>query len=151
MKRFLTEMTVFLLVLLFTYASMSKFLDYNKFVFQMKLSPFIPIKLAAGFLAWSVPVLEIYITVTLLFKRTRRTGLYASLIILSLFEFYIAAMLFSGMHLPCTCGGIISKMSWREHLLFNAFFIVLTSISIRNLKYITAASEQESFISYSRA
>jgi hypothetical protein len=34
-------------------------------------------------------------------------------------------------NLPCSCGGIISKLSWKQHIIFNLFFIVLSVIGIR--------------------
>jgi len=43
-------------------------------------------------------------------------------------------MLLSGQHLPCTCGGIISKMSWKQHLGFNALFILVGLIGIIKTK-----------------
>jgi len=123
MRKLFAELIVFFLALLFTYASFSKLMDYDRFVFQMHLSPFGPIKNNAGLLAVFVPISECAIVLLLLAPKTRLIGVYASLLVLSLFELYILWMLFSGLQLPCTCGGIISKMSWKGHLLFNAFFI----------------------------
>lgn len=151
MRRFTTELTVFLLVLLFAYACTSKFLDYERFVFQMKLSPFPPVRIGASFLGWFVPTVELTIVLLLLFPKAKLKGLYASLVLLSFFELYIFGMLLSGTHLPCTCGGVISKLSWKGHLFFNAFFIVITAMAIRNLKQHMRHSSEESFINYSRA
>jgi hypothetical protein len=47
---------------------------------------------------------------------------------------YIAIMLLSGSHLPCTCGGIISDVGWKEHLYFNGLFIIISILSIRHLQ-----------------
>ncbi len=127
MKKLLVDETlVSLLVLLFSYAGVSKLLEKEKFVFQMSLSPVSVMKTAAPVLGWILPVLEIVLVILLLIGPTRRAGLYLSAILLSLFEIYISAMLLSGFDLPCTCGGIISGLSWKNHLLFNAFFLTIS-------------------------
>jgi hypothetical protein len=33
--------------------------------------------------------------------------------------------------LPCSCGGAISRMGWREHIVFNVVFVGLTVLAIR--------------------
>jgi uncharacterized membrane protein YphA (DoxX/SURF4 family) len=126
------EIACSLLILLFIYAAFSKLFDYKTFQQQLKASallhPFFPI------LAWAVPLIEIGISLMLIIDRTRLLGLYASLLILLLFTIYIIIMLFSVSHLPCSCGGIIKKLSWRQHIAFNSAFIFLTALTIQLLK-----------------
>ncbi|MGY0035165.1 MauE/DoxX family redox-associated membrane protein [Pedobacter sp. NJ-S-72] len=63
----------------------------------------------------------------MLFKNSLRLkGFYASFLLLFTFEIYIAIMLLSGEKLPCTCGGIISQMGWKTHLVFNAVFMIIS-------------------------
>jgi hypothetical protein len=119
---------VALLILLFTYTGVSKLLDHYRFVFQMRLSPLVPVKMAAPILGWVVPVLEL--AIGLLMEKWRRISLYVSLVLLSLFEVYIIAMLLSGIKLPCACGGVIAFMSWKQHVLFNACFIALNVFAL---------------------
>jgi len=119
-----------LLILLFSYTAFSKLLEHDKFVFQMRLSHFPLLHYTAGFLAWFLPVLEFAITVLLILPATRLFGLYSSVALLSVFTVYIVVMLLSGRSLPCTCGGIISRLSWKGHLLFNSFFILASVVAI---------------------
>jgi putative oxidoreductase len=124
-----------LLLLLFIYSATSKFLEYDKFVFQMKLAPVPLMNWSAPVLGWLIPAIETFLVIGLaagMFHLVIQVKtLYASVILLFVFEFYISAMLLSGLELPCTCGGIISQMSWWQHLLFNAFFIITGVFSIR--------------------
>lgn len=120
-----------LLVLLFAYTATSKLLDYNKFVFQMRLAPLPVMKSVAPTLGWLMPSIEMLISIGLLISQFRFKALYASVILLFVFECYITGMLLTGQHLPCTCGGIISSMSWKQHLLFNAVFIWAGIIAIK--------------------
>jgi hypothetical protein len=121
---------LFLLVVLWSYAATGKLSDHWRFVFQLHLSPLPLIRSLATILSWVVPVTEASVAVALLTGRFRMTGLYSSLLLLVAFEIYIAAMLLSGLHLPCTCGGIISKMGWKQHLFFNGFFIAISFTAI---------------------
>jgi hypothetical protein len=79
---------------------------------------------------WIIPATEVFISVMLAVTYTRKAGLYASFILLLIFSLYIAGMLLSGINLPCSCGGIIQQLSWKQHLVFNLFFIVLAFTGI---------------------
>jgi hypothetical protein len=62
---------------------------------------------------------------------TRLFGLYSSISLLTLFTGYLVVMIKSYTTLPCTCGGVISEMTWPQHLLFNLGFIILGCVGIR--------------------
>lgn len=129
------EIITILLALLFVYTATSKFLDYDKFVFQMRLAPVPLMKFLAPALGWLMPSIEMVLvaglSTGLFIPRFLLKSLFATVALLLLFQAYITAMLLSGLSLPCTCGGIISTMSWKQHLLFNAIFIVLGMIAIK--------------------
>ena len=133
-KEILADCCLSLVILLFSYTALSKLLDLEKFVFQMRLAPFPLMYPMAPVLGWLVPAVELMIVTGLLVKRFRIRALYAAVLLLLLFEVYIMTMLASGLHLPCTCGGIISKMSWKQHLAFNALFMLTGITGIYQLK-----------------
>src|SRR5690606_21323683 len=112
-----------LLILLFVYAGISKLLDYDTFKFQLGRSPYVTNM--AGFVAWALPAGEIIIAVLLIFQRTRLLGLYASFSLMLLFTGYIYTMLNFSHYIPCSCGGVLSEMSWMQHLIFNIVFTIL--------------------------
>ena len=124
-----------LLILLFVYTATSKFLDYDKFVFQMRLAPVPLMKMFASILGYFVPAIEMLIAIFLgagfFYYKLKIKALYASVILLSIFEIYIGIMLLSGFQLPCTCGGVVSQMGWKQHLFFNAIFILGGILTIR--------------------
>lgn len=123
-----TFIAAVLMIMLWTYAAVSKFADYHRFVDQIKLAPVPLMQLLGPTLGWLVPLTEVILIPLLWVKRSRVIGLYLSFLLLLIFEIYIAAMLLSGLELPCTCGGLISKLQWNEHLIFNGFFMA-TSLS----------------------
>jgi uncharacterized membrane protein len=81
-RNLLATVVTGLLVLLFAYTATSKFLDYDKFVFQMRLAPLPVMKSAAPILGWLMPVIEILISIGLLISRFRLKALYATVILL---------------------------------------------------------------------
>lgn len=137
-KNFTPDLLSILLILLFSYTASSKFLDMNLFVQQMRLAPLPLMKSIAPLMGWLVPITESIIVITLAIGiyhlQTQIKALYAAVILLCVFEVYIAAMLIYGSHLPCTCGGIISSMGWNVHLFFNGIFIICGGATIFYLK-----------------
>jgi len=131
MKNLLFEICRGLLILLFAYTATSKFLDYNLFVFQMMRAPVPIIKSIAPVLGWLMPTIEASLVLALLWPKTKIRAMIVSIFLLVVFEIYILAMVLSGLSLPCTCGGIISSMSWMQHLIFNGVLILIGIVALR--------------------
>jgi hypothetical protein len=127
-KNFIVEIIVSLLVFLFVYAALSKLLDFDKFNYQLGQSPFITnISRPA---AWAIPIGEMVVSAALIIKRTRTAGLYLSLFLMLLFTGYIFLMLHYSPYLPCSCGGILSSFSWKQHFVFNLVFTGLSLVGV---------------------
>jgi hypothetical protein len=117
-----------LLMCLFLYAGVSKLTQYPTFKVQLGQSPFI-----TGWAALVAPLLiaSEFIIVALLFvQKSRHIGLCCSLFLMTLFTAYIYAMLHDSYYVPCSCGGILSKMGWNEHLIFNIVFVGISITAI---------------------
>lgn len=128
MKKLLIEIVASLLVILFIYAGINKLLNYSEFRFQLGRSPYMAPM--AGFIAWFMPASEILVALFLTLKKTRLVGFYASFLLMVLFTGYIYAMLNYSPYLPCSCGGVLSMMSWNQHLYFNLFFVLLSAAGV---------------------
>lgn len=127
-----SELVPSLLVILFVYTAFSKLGHVRLFKSVLEGIPFI--SSGAIVLVWAIPLAELFIALLLVFPITRLGGLYASLILLSVFTGYLIYLVSFVSHLPCSCGGVISAMSWPQHVVFNLVFIGLTIIGIRNTK-----------------
>ena len=128
-RQILLEAIVSLYVLLFLYASLSKFLDFRTFVKEMNNQP-LP-NSWTPFLVWAIPCSEIALSLALIFERTRLIGLYGSLVLMGLFSGYTLIVLFHAFsYIPCSCGGIIKRLTWRQHLVLNLFFVGLAIAGI---------------------
>ena len=122
------QVIVSLLVLLFVYAASSKLLDFTQFRVELGKSPLITA--FAGFVALTVPGIEIGIALLLAFPRFRLLGLYASFSLMALFTAYIFYILRFSPYVPCSCGGVLQHMNWQTHLLFNVVFLVLSALGV---------------------
>src|ERR1700736_2279470 len=132
-KNTIVEIISALLVFLFIYAALSKLLDFDKFKYQLSQSPFITN--ISWFVVWAIPLGEILISICLLIKRTRVAGLYFSFFLMLLFTGYLFIMINYSSYLPCSCGGVLSNMSWKQHFMFNLAFtgLSLSGIIIQNI------------------
>lgn len=127
-RKTIIEIITALLIVLFVYAGLSKLLDHHTFSLQLAQSPLL--SSWAFVIAWALPAGELLLAAALVIPATRQLGLYASLILLILFTVYLVYMLSFSTHLPCSCGGIISSLSWKQHLGFNSVFISLAAVGI---------------------
>ena len=124
----------FLLVLLFVYAAASKLLDMEKFYVQTRQSTLL--SSYAQLVIYVIPLTELVIVVLLSMASTQRIGLFFSSVLLNLFSGYISILLAFSPNVPCSCGGILEKMSWQQHLYFNVVFagLALTALWLYSAK-----------------
>uniref|UniRef100_UPI004048BF54 MauE/DoxX family redox-associated membrane protein n=1 Tax=Mariniflexile sp. TaxID=1979402 RepID=UPI004048BF54 len=122
------EIICFLFIFLFSYAAISKLLDFNTFKIQLGQSPLLTA--FAGWVAWVVPIIELITALLLAIPKYRLVALYGALGLMSLFTLYIIAILKFSDYVPCSCGGILENMGWQEHLIFNVIFLGLAMIGI---------------------
>ena len=128
-RKLIVEVIAFLLMLLYLFASVSKWLTFRTFTNDINNQPF-----PNGLTPWiiySVPPLQVAIVFALMFERTRTLGFYASLILMSVYSVYTAAVLLKFFdYVPCSCGGIIRNLTWSQHLFLNLFFVALSIAGI---------------------
>lgn len=117
-----------LFILLFVYASVSKLIDFENFQIQISQSPLLSV--FATPIAYGVVIGELLIAFMLCFIRSRLIGLYLFLGFMTAFTVYIYLILNYSPFVPCSCGGVLEKMGWQEHLWFNIGFCVLTVLLI---------------------
>ena len=122
------EIVSALFILLFLYTALSKTFEIGSTVAALEKPPVL--SNIAKPLAWGVVAVEYIVTILLFLPRTRKTGLYASFGLMTAFTAYIGLMMALVPKLPCSCGGVISKMTWGQHLVFNTFFALLALTAI---------------------
>lgn len=116
------------LLVLFLYTAVSKILDYENF--KVALQDSLWLKPISSILSWTLPAIEIILALILFFPSTRIKGLYASICLLALFISYLLNVITFSPHLPCNCGGVLTFLTWKDHIYFNLFFIALSITGI---------------------
>lgn len=132
MRTFTRSVIPALLIVLFIYAAISKLLTFSDFRQQLYNQTF-PHWLA-GILLYLLPASEIATVALLSYRRTLAAGLCSSALLLAAFTGYISlVMLHYWDRVPCSCGGILSHMSWTAHLIFNWVFLILNIVALLHL------------------
>lgn len=129
-KEVIVDIAGYAFILLFLYTAINKIWKFFSFKFVMSVMPVVG-PTFGSFIAYFIPTAEILISLLLIIPITRRLGLLASLILMSTFTVYLIFMVFYAKDLPCHCGGVLNKMSWNQHILFNIFFILLAGIGFK--------------------
>jgi hypothetical protein len=122
------EIICILFIVLFVYAAVSKIIDVSKFKVQVGLSPLLTA--FADWVVWGIPSIEILLALMLSSRRLRLIGLFGSFGLMVIFTTYIIAILEFSDFVPCSCGGILETLGWKEHLIFNLFFACLAVVGI---------------------
>lgn len=127
-KKYIPISAAFFFILLFIYAATSKMLDFENFQVQLAQSPLV--SAYAGIISYAVIILELMIVGLLCFNLTRLWGFFASFAIMVAFTVYIFLILNYSDFVPCSCGGILEKLGWTEHLIFNIACVLIAGITI---------------------
>jgi hypothetical protein len=120
---------VILLCMLFIYAGIFKAMDYPLFLSDLSKSPLL-VKYDKTLLAPAVLGTEFLIVCLLAFTSTRKAGLFLSFFVMLLFTLYLSTLYFLYTNIPCSCGGILGKMSYPTHIIFNAAFTLMAATAI---------------------
>jgi hypothetical protein len=126
--KIIVETICLLFIVLFVYAALSKLLDFENFQAQLGQSPLL--SAYTGIISYGVPLLELLLSVLLFFPTTKRVALYASFSLMVAFSSYIYLILHYSTYIPCSCGGVLEKMNWNQHFLFNLTFVVLALLAL---------------------
>jgi len=128
MKSMVSNMVNGLFILLFTYTACSKILGYARFRFVLSMAPLV--RNYATWIAAIIPATELIIAALIFIPVTAKKGLIAGVSLLVLFTVYLVYMILTDTNLPCSCGGVIQQLSWRQHIVFNLVFIAAGCMGI---------------------
>ena len=127
-KGIIIETVSIMYVLLFVYAAVSKLLDFENFLAQLGQSPLL--SPFADYVSVGVISTEFSIAILLSIPKFRQFALWGAVALMILFTTYIVIILNFSSFVPCSCGGILEKLGWTEHLIFNVVFVVLGVVAI---------------------
>lgn len=129
MKELVMFIVILLIVMMWLYASSSKYFDFAGFKRDMHKQPF-PTWLS-DILIFTLPPIEITTALIVTWQKTRRIGLVVTEVLMAAFTLYIIAIILNFFpRVPCSCGGIIKSFTWEEHLIFNLFFVAIGIVGL---------------------
>ncbi|MDR6513717.1 DoxX family protein [Chryseobacterium camelliae] len=128
MRKYFVKTVSIMLALLFIYAAASKLLDFENFQVQLAQSPLL--SAYAGIISYLILIIEFAVAIALCLQGSRLIALYGSLALMVSFTIYIYLILNYSDFIPCSCGGILEKLGWKEHLIFNICFVLLSLAAI---------------------
>jgi len=122
-----------LLITLWVYTALNKAMDIGLFRAQLARQP-IPQELA-NILVWLLPAIELLAASLLMFTKTRKAGMFFSFLLMLVFTGYVAlAVIGYWENIPCSCGGVLNQLEWKDHLWFNLFFTALAGTGVYLLR-----------------
>ncbi len=128
-QNLITDLLSAILVLLFMYTAINKITGMKNF--QFVLGHMKGITSITPFIAWTIPLTEVFISILLIIPSFKKAGFICSAVLLSVFTGYLFWMLLADQDLPCSCGGVLKLLTWKQHLVFNLVFIILSLIGYR--------------------
>lgn len=140
-KQTISLLGINFLVLLFTYAGLTKLLERDLFYLNLLNSPILPVeKPWIVITSWFIPLMELFLVFLLVYPNTKLKGIYMSIGLLSLYLLYILALLFVAPYQPCSCGGITALFSWEQQLWFTLGCLVFAGVLLYLKKTATSTN-----------
>lgn len=127
-KTRIIEFVSYFFILLFCYAGIIKLMDFENFQVQISASPLL--SEFKEFLPYLIIIVEFFIAGLLCYRKTRNIGMIGSFVLMLIFTGYIVLILNTSDNLPCSCGGILEKMSWHQHVYFNIGCVFLAATAL---------------------
>lgn len=124
LKNFLVKALVIFIAILFIYTAISKLLDIKTFQDALEQSILIPDEWIVT-ISILIPIIELIIAVCLFWDKTYLYALISATALMFVFTVYIFILFRYSPSTPCTCGGIVSSLSWEYHLALNATLTLL--------------------------
>jgi len=127
--KYIINSIAFLIIMLWIYAAISKLISFEEFRGQMHNQSF-PYWVADAAI-YVVPAIELIAAGLLAFKGESVACWLVSLVLMCSFTVYIVLVLLHyWQRVPCSCGGILQHMTWKQHLVFNLTFLALITIGL---------------------
>jgi len=127
-KNILSEIIVFILILIWAYTFVAKVFDFETFQRQIKGA----YMLSAGgnLLPYLLQIVHFGIILLLINKSWRRMGLITSILVLILYTGYLVYVLKFAPSIPCSCIAMFNWMNWNDQLYFNFSMLAINIIGL---------------------
>lgn len=127
-RTFLVNFICAIFIAVFGYSAASELFSTNtlhKFIRKFKF-----LNSSVLILTSYIPVIELCISVLLLFSRTKLAGLIASAVFVTISTVYMVYLALSTAQSVCHCGFSLSRLNSVEQIWFNVLLLVLAAVAI---------------------
>lgn len=131
-KKILPPLISFIFVVLFAYTVISKGVGFSNYLNQLEQSPRLE-----GYgepLAYGIITLQTFTVILLCYRPLRLWGLWITFGTLAVFAGYIGGILLYSKNPPCTCIGLLEKMTWKDNLVLNIGLMITALTGIMTMK-----------------
>jgi len=122
------ELVAAIVLMLFLYTALDKMHSLDYFRLRLSAAPYT--KPFAQQLSILIPAAELAAVILLFIPKYRQYGLVFSFILMFAFTTYLGISLLSDIKLPCACGGVLSTISWSNHLVLNGVILLMLFAAI---------------------
>ncbi|UMQ43077.1 hypothetical protein MKS83_05145 [Chryseobacterium sp. Y16C] len=127
-KNIISELIIFILILVWAYTFASKIFDFDTFNRQIKGAYLL--SAVGAVLPYILQAVHLGIVILLLKKNWRRLGLLTSLSVLILYTAYLIYILKFAPSIPCSCIAVFKGMNWNDQLYFNFIALAINIIGL---------------------
>lgn len=129
-KSIISELIIFILIILWAYTFASKIFDFDTFDRQIKGAYL----LSAGgaVLPYILQVVHLGIVTFLIKRNSRGLGLLTSLSVMVIYTAYLIYILKFAPSIPCSCIAVFHGMNWNDQLYFNFIALAINLIGLIN-------------------
>ena len=125
----ISKALLFYFILLLSYAALSKITEGNSLYISLINAPLYLSSELAVFGQWLIPITELVLAISISFKSTRKIGYLGIALLFILLSVYAGWITWFLPNKPCSCGGLISLLSWKQHVVFNLLNLILSLIA----------------------
>lgn len=123
-----SNLTAGLLVVIFCTAVVSKMFGFK--TFRYNLGETVGLKDWASFLSYFLLTIYLSAITLLCISRLRMIGYYLSFTLLLSYSVYIGILFSTSQAMPCTCIGILDRLTWKQNLICSIVMLILISATV---------------------
>lgn len=127
-KNIISELIIFILIILWAYTFASKIFDFDTFYRQIKGAYLLDAGRSA--LPYILQAIHLGIVILLINKHWRGLGLLTSLSVIVIYTVYLIYILKFAPSIPCSCIAIFKGMNWNNQLYFNFIALAINLIGL---------------------
>jgi hypothetical protein len=127
-KNIISEVIVFILILVWAFTFASKIFDFDTFNRQIKGAHLL--SSGGSILPYALQAIHLGLIIMLLNKKWKKIGLLTSFCILSLYTGYLVYILKFAPSIPCSCIAVFRGMNWNDQLYFNFSVLAINIIGL---------------------